>query len=264
MKSMLRTYRTYSAKQGEVPYRWHVLDAANRPLGHLATEAARLLMGKHKPQYTRHVLTGDFVIVVNAAQVHSSGQKAKQKLYYRHSGYTGHLRQTPLEVMLERHPTRVIELAVKGMLPKNTLARQMLRRLKVYASDQHPHEAQVRAGEIRPVPKLKAQPRRKSAAPVEEQPVAQVEEVTPRPVRRRRAASAEVAEQAVATPRTTRRKRTPSAEEAPARAEATPRTTRRRRATASEGAPQQEVAPETATPPAKRRRTRRSEEKETE
>ena len=193
--------RTYSAKQNEVPYRWHVIDAADRPLGRVATEIARLLMGKHKPQYTRHVLTGDFVIVVNASRVYVSGQKAKQRMYYRHSGYIGHLRETPFEVMLARHPDRVIELAVKGMLPKNTLARQMLRRLKVYAGENHPHEAQVKAGEIVPKPRVKT--RRSSASPkaITEQPTvaAVVDEPAgeaPKPARRRRSTSAAVDEPA--------------------------------------------------------------------
>lgn len=191
--------RTYSAKQNEVPYRWHVIDATDRSLGRVATEIARLLMGKHKPQYTRHVLTGDFVIVVNASHIYVSGQKAKQKMYYRHSGYIGNLRETPLEVMLTRHPDRVIELAVKGMLPKNTLARQMLRRLKVYSGETHPHEAQVKAGEITPAPRVKTRrsnvsPKSITAQPAIADPVVESSDGTPKPVRRRRSAAVDSSE----------------------------------------------------------------------
>ncbi len=137
--------KTYSAKPQEVSGSWQVLDASGRRLGQIATEAAWLLMGKHRPTYTPHVLTGDFVIVTNAAKVSVSGNKQVQKIYYRHSGYPGGMRETPLNVVLQRHPTRVIEHAVRGMLPKNALGRQMFRRLKVYAGSEHPHQAQVSA-----------------------------------------------------------------------------------------------------------------------
>ena len=209
--------RTYSAKQNEVPYRWHVIDATDRPLGRLATEIARLLMGKHKPQYTRHVLTGDFVIVVNASRLYVSGQKAKQQMYYRHSGYIGHLRETPLEVMLARHPDRVIELAVKGMLPKNTLARQMLRRLKVYSGETHPHEAQVKAGEIIPTPRVKKRRSSVSPKPIIAQPAAAASAVessedAPKPVRRRRSATASAVESSEDAPKPARRRRSAAAD----------------------------------------------------
>ncbi|MBI4199571.1 MAG: 50S ribosomal protein L13 [Chloroflexi bacterium] len=135
--------RTYSARPQEVVPAWHVLDAAGRPLGRLAVEVARLLQGKHKPIYTPHILTGDFVVVVNAAQVATTGKKASQKRYYRYSGYPGGLREVSMEVMLAKHPDRLVRLAVRGMLPKGSLAGQMLRRLKVYAGPEHPHKAQL-------------------------------------------------------------------------------------------------------------------------
>ena len=140
--------KTYSAKPSEMEPFWHVIDATGRPLGRLATEVARILQGKHRPTYTPHILTGDFVVVVNASQVGTTGQKLEQKVYYRHSGYPGGLRATPLQQVLARHPDRAIRHAVKGMLPKNALARHMLRRLKVYAGADHPHQAQV-AGALR-------------------------------------------------------------------------------------------------------------------
>ena len=112
-------------------------------MGRLASEVARILQGKHKPTYTAHILTGDFVVVVNASQVGITGRKLGQKMYYRHSGYPGGLKTTSLEQMLDKHPDRVIRKAVKGMLPKNALARHMLGRLKVYDSAEHPHQAQV-------------------------------------------------------------------------------------------------------------------------
>ena len=123
-----------------------MVDAEGERLGRLATKVAGLLQGKHRPDYSRHQLSDDFVIVVNAAKVGVSGNKMSQKLYYRHSGYLGGMRTRTLEEMLTRFPERVIELAVKGMLPRNRLGRRMLRRLKVYTAATHPHEAQVRIG----------------------------------------------------------------------------------------------------------------------
>ena len=123
-----------------------MVDAEGERLGRLATKVAGLLQGKHRPDYSRHQLSEDFVIVVNAAKVGVSGNKMSQKLYYRHSGYLGGMRTRTLEEMLTRFPERVIELAVKGMLPRNRLGRRMLRRLKVYTDATHPHEAQVRIG----------------------------------------------------------------------------------------------------------------------
>jgi large subunit ribosomal protein L13 len=134
--------RTYSPKPGDVQRQWHVIDASDVVLGRLASHVAALLRGKHKPVYAPHVDTGDFVIIVNAEKVHLSGNKRTQKLAYRHSGYPGGLRSIRYDEMLERFPTRAVEKAVKGMLPKNTLGRQMLSKLKVYAGPEHPHAAQ--------------------------------------------------------------------------------------------------------------------------
>jgi large subunit ribosomal protein L13 len=126
--------------------RWHVLDAKGRPLGRLASEAAQLLMGKHKTTYEPHLAMGDFVVVVNAREVGITGSKATQKVYYRHSGYPGGLSERTLQEQLDRDPRRVVERAVKGMLPSTALGRELFRHLKVYAGPNHPHQAQVRAG----------------------------------------------------------------------------------------------------------------------
>jgi len=134
--------RTYSPKPGDVQRQWHVIDASDVVLGRLASQAASLLRGKHKPVYAPHVDTGDFVIIINADKVHLSGNKRTQKLAYRHSGYPGGLRSISYGDLLEKSPEKAIEKAVKGMLPKNSLGRQMLSKLKVYAGDQHPHGAQ--------------------------------------------------------------------------------------------------------------------------
>jgi large subunit ribosomal protein L13 len=135
--------RTYNAKPGEIERCWYVVDADGQTLGRLATQIADTLRGKGKPQYTPHVDTGDFVVVVNAEKVHVTGNKLDQKRYYRHSGYPGGLRSRTLREQLDRRPTEVIRKAVKGMLPKNRLARQQLNKLKVYAGPDHPHEAQA-------------------------------------------------------------------------------------------------------------------------
>lgn len=134
--------KTYYAKPGEVEREWLVIDATDMVLGRLASSVAQILKGKHKPQYTPHVDTGDFVIIVNAKKVRVTGNKASQKAYFRHSGYPGGLKEVSFERMMERHPDRVIEKAVKGMLPKNTLGRKMGMKLKVYAGPEHPHQAQ--------------------------------------------------------------------------------------------------------------------------
>jgi len=133
---------TYSPKPGDVTRTWHVIDAEDIVLGRLAVTAATLLRGKHKPTYAPHVDGGDFVIVVNAGKVSLSGDKATTKLAYRHSGYPGGLSSTPFGELLEKDPRRAIEKAVWGMLPKNRLGRQMLKKLKVYAGPEHPHQAQ--------------------------------------------------------------------------------------------------------------------------
>ena len=135
--------KTYTAKPGEVERRWYVVDADGQTLGRLATRIADTLRGKDKAQYTPHVDTGDFVVVVNAEKVRVTGNKLEQKRYYRHSGYPGGLRSRTLREQLERRPTEVIRKAVKGMLPRNRLARQQLNKLKIYAGPEHPHEAQA-------------------------------------------------------------------------------------------------------------------------
>ena len=134
--------RTVSAKPSEVERRWYVVDATDQPLGRLAARIATILRGKHKPIYTPHVDTGDFVIVVNAAKVKLTGKKLDKKFWYRHSGYPGGLKATPYRQLLQRRPEFVIEKAVRGMLPKTRLGRRMFRKLKVYAGPQHPHHAQ--------------------------------------------------------------------------------------------------------------------------
>jgi large subunit ribosomal protein L13 len=133
---------TYMAKPLEVERKWLVVDAAGQTLGRLASEVASLIRGKHKPQFTPHVDTGDFVIVINADKIVLTGKKLQQKKYYRHSGYPGGLRTTTAQEMLNTKPERMIELAVKGMLPKNKLGHQMQTKLKVYAGAEHPHAAQ--------------------------------------------------------------------------------------------------------------------------
>jgi large subunit ribosomal protein L13 len=134
--------RTFSPKAGDVQRKWHVVDASDVVLGRLASHVASLLRGKHKPIYAPHVDTGDFVIVVNARNVAISGNKLEQKRAYRHSGYPGGLRSVTYRDLLERHPERVVEKAVRGMLPKNTLGRKMFSKLKVYPGPDHPHQAQ--------------------------------------------------------------------------------------------------------------------------
>lgn len=134
--------KTFSAKPAEVKRDWYIVDASGKTLGRMASEIARRLRGKHKPEYTPHVDTGDYIIVVNAEKIHVSGNKLKNKMYYRHTGYIGNLKSTSLEKMLQTAPTRVIETAVKGMLPKNPLGRAMFRKLKVYAGTEHAHAAQ--------------------------------------------------------------------------------------------------------------------------
>jgi large subunit ribosomal protein L13 len=134
--------RTYSPKPGDVTRQWHVIDATDVVLGRLATQVAVLLRGKHKPIFAPHVDTGDFVIVINADKVALTGNKREAKIAYRHSGYPGGLSATPYAQLLERHPEKAVEKAIKGMLPHNTLGRNMLKKLKVYAGPDHPHQAQ--------------------------------------------------------------------------------------------------------------------------
>jgi large subunit ribosomal protein L13 len=133
---------TYSPKPGDVQRQWHVIDASDVVLGRLATQAATLLRGKHKPVFAPHVDMGDFVVIVNAGKVALTGNKREQKVAYRHSGHPGGLRRIPFSELLEKRPERAVEQAVRGMLPKNSLGRQMLKKLKVYAGPEHPHSAQ--------------------------------------------------------------------------------------------------------------------------
>jgi large subunit ribosomal protein L13 len=142
------TTRTYSPKASEIQRAWHVIDATEKPLGRLASEVAQILRGKNKPMYAPHMDVGDYVIVVNAAHVGITGKnKPIQKMYYRHSGYLGSLRAVSLQKMMATRPERVIEHAVRGMLPKNSLGRSMYRKLRVYSGPNHPHGGQVSAAE---------------------------------------------------------------------------------------------------------------------
>ena len=134
--------KTYVPKNTDIDRKWFVVDANGKVLGRLASEIAQILRGKHKPMYTPHLDTGDYVVVINAEKVRLTGNKAEDKAYFRHSGYMGGERFIPFKDMIAKHPDRVIELAVKGMLPKNNLGRLMRRKLKVYAGPNHPHEAQ--------------------------------------------------------------------------------------------------------------------------
>ena len=140
------TTKTYRLRASAIERHWRVLDASGRPLGRIASEAARLLLGKHKPDYEPHLAMGDHVIVVNAGEVALTGNKAESKVYYRHSGYPGNLRKRTFAQQMARDPRKVIETAVRGMLPHNARGRDLFRRLHVYAGPEHPHEAQVNAG----------------------------------------------------------------------------------------------------------------------
>ena len=134
--------KTYSAKSHEVQGDWFVVDATDKVLGRLSSELAKRLRGKHKPEYTPHADTGDYIVVINADKIAVTGNKAKDKIYYHHTGYVGNLKSASFEKMKETHPERIIELAVKGMLPKNPLGRAMFKKLKVYTGSEHPHSAQ--------------------------------------------------------------------------------------------------------------------------
>ena len=134
--------KTFSAKPETVRRDWFIVDAAGKTLGRLASEIASRLRGKHKPEYTPHVDTGDYIIVVNAAQVRVTGNKARDKMYYKHTGYIGNMKQINFEKLRDKHPEQIIQLAVKGMMPKGPLGRAMLRKMKVYAGAEHQHAAQ--------------------------------------------------------------------------------------------------------------------------
>lgn len=134
--------KTFSAKSHEVRRDWYVVDAAGKTLGRLATQIATRLKGKHKPEYTPHVDTGDYIVVINAEKISVTGNKLKDKVYYRHTGYIGNMKSITLEKQLAKAPERVLEAAVQGMMPKNSLGREMLRKLRVFAGPAHPHAAQ--------------------------------------------------------------------------------------------------------------------------
>lgn len=134
--------RTFTAKTAEIEREWYVIDAEGQTLGRLASRIAPIIKGKHKPIYTPHLDCGDYVIIINADKVRVTGQKMEQKFYYRHSGYPGGIKSISLRDQLARYPERVLQSAIKGMLPKNKLGRRMIKKLKVYAGDSHPHEAQ--------------------------------------------------------------------------------------------------------------------------
>jgi large subunit ribosomal protein L13 len=134
--------KTFSAKPEEVTRDWFVVDATGKTLGRLASEIAKRLRGKHKPEYTPHVDTGDYIVVVNAEKIRVTGKKLKDKMYYRYTGYIGNLKSMPLEKMLEDTPERVLQYAVKGMMPRNPLGRKMFSKLRVFAGPEHPHDAQ--------------------------------------------------------------------------------------------------------------------------
>ena len=134
--------KTFQAKKEEVEHKWYLVNAEGKVLGRLSTELVKILKGKNKPTYTPHMDTGDFVVVVNAGKVTLTGKKMKDKIYYHHTGYPGGIKEMNAEKLLAKKPTEMIRMAVKGMLPKNSLGRQMLRKLKIYAGPSHPHEAQ--------------------------------------------------------------------------------------------------------------------------
>jgi len=141
--------KTYSTKASDIKREWYVIDASGKVLGRLATQIAGLLMGKHKPIFSRHLDMGDYVVITNAEKVSVTGNKAKQKYYYRHSGYPGGLKSISLERLMQTHPTRVIEHAVKGMLPHNRLGAKMMKRLRVYVGDAHPYQGPVKATSLK-------------------------------------------------------------------------------------------------------------------
>ena len=135
-------YKTFSPTPNDVQREWWVVDARGQTLGRLASQVAKILRGKHKPTFAPHMDMGDYVVIINCDKIHVTGRRLDQKLYYRHSGYPGGMRQMTLREMMQKHPERALELAIKGMLPKNRLGRQMYTKLKVYAGEVHPHEAQ--------------------------------------------------------------------------------------------------------------------------
>jgi len=180
---MMKQTKTYSLSAKDIYKAWQVIDANGQTLGRLSSEVAQLLMGKHKPTYSPHLDMGDFVVIVNADKVRVTGKKLDDKIYYRHTGYMGGLKETVLSDMLQKHPRRVIELSVRGMLPRNRLARHLLRHLKVYAGPDHPHIAQVNAS-------------RKPRAPraVSRTPKAELEAESPPTAKKQRPTTAKAAQ----------------------------------------------------------------------
>jgi len=169
---MVTNIKQYNPSVSAVVSDWQVIDASGQVLGRLATQVATLLMGKHRPTYVPHMLSGDFVIVINASEVKVTGLKAEKKVYKRHSQYPGNLKEIPYTRMQERHPERIIELAVKGMLPKSKLGRQMLKRLKIYSGAEHPHSAQVLGSERREIREAAAAKLEAAKKPAAKKPAA--------------------------------------------------------------------------------------------
>jgi large subunit ribosomal protein L13 len=169
---MVTKLKQYNPKASEIVNDWKVVDADGQVLGRLASQVAMYLMGKHKPTYVPHMLTGDFVVVLNASKIKVTGLKAEQKIYKRYSQYPGTLKEIPYARMQERQPTRIIELAVKGMLPKNKLGRQMMTRLKIYAGEEHPHSAQILGSDRREEREAAAEAKAQAAAKAASKPAA--------------------------------------------------------------------------------------------
>jgi large subunit ribosomal protein L13 len=169
---MVTKLKQYNPKASEIVNDWKVVDADGQVLGRLASQVAMYLMGKHKPTYVPYMLTGDFVVVINASKIKVTGLKAEQKIYKRYSQYPGTLKEIPYARMQERHPTRIIELAVKGMLPKNKLGRQMMTRLKIYAGEEHPHSAQILGSDRREEREAAAEAKAEAAAKAASKPAA--------------------------------------------------------------------------------------------
>lgn len=171
--------KTYSVKKSDITRQWHVLDATDQILGRLASKAAGLLLGKHKPMFTRNLDTGDYVVITNAKKIRFTGNKAEQKFYYRHSGYPGGFKVTSLEAMMDTHPTRVIEHAVKGMLPHNRLGDKMLKKLRIYVGEAPAELTQIKPKSEAPPKEAKKvtprKPRAKKAEPVEAKKVKEAE-----------------------------------------------------------------------------------------
>jgi large subunit ribosomal protein L13 len=196
---MVTKLKQYNPSANDLVNDWQVVDASGQVLGRLATQIATLLMGKHKPNYVPHMMSGDFVVVINAEQIKVTGLKAEKKIYKRHSQYPGNLKEISYEVMHDRHPERVIELAVKGMLPKSKLGRQMLKRLKVYAGAEHPHSAQVLGSERREAREAAAAAKAEAEAAKAEVTKPAAKKAAPKAKAEAKAETAPAAEAAVAT-----------------------------------------------------------------